>query len=114
MATINPIPIAFGLLLGGIDAIMLSIVKQISMDRLKYLRFMVIPMFAFAIQPWFFLESLKYETLIVMNLMYDMISGILVTSAGYFIFGERLGIYKIMGILLSFLAILFLSLDENQ
>jgi drug/metabolite transporter (DMT)-like permease len=113
MARFNFIPLGFGLLMAVIDMIMLAIIKKVSLDRVKWFRFMIAPTLLYAFQPWIFLESLKYETMVVMNLMFDVLSDILVTLTGIFIYGEKLGVYKSVGVLLSFISIIFMSLHDD-
>lgn len=105
--------LAFGTAMASVDVIMLGIIKSVSLNQSKLLRWMIIPTIAYAIQPWIFLESLKFESLIVMNLMWDLISDILVTLVGFFYFKERLGPYKSIGVALSILSILLMSITDG-
>lgn len=105
--------LAFGTIMASVDVIMLGIIKSVSLNQSKLLRWMIIPTIAYAIQPWIFLESLKFESLIVMNLMWDLISDILVTLFGFFYFKERLGPYKTIGVALSILSILLMSITDG-
>lgn len=113
MARFDWIPLGFGFLMAGIDVFMLTLIKTISLDKVKWIRFMIAPTLIYAIQPWIFLESMKYETLVVMNLLWDVISDVLVTIVGLFFYGEKLGVYKSMGVLLSFISIIFMSLHDD-
>ena len=106
-------PLAFGTAMASVDVIMLGIIKSVSLNQSKLLRWMIIPTIAYAIQPWIFLESLKFESLIVMNLMWDLISDILVTLVGFFYFKERLGPYKTIGVALSILSITLMSITDG-
>ena len=105
--------LAFGTAMASVDVIMLGIIKSVSLNQSKLLRWMIIPTSAYAIQPWIFLQSLKFESLIVMNLMWDLISDILVTLVGFFYFKERLGPYKSIGVALSILSILLMSITDG-
>jgi multidrug transporter EmrE-like cation transporter len=109
---LNTIPLQFGFLMATIDVLMLSIVKQVSLDS-RIVKWMVIPTIAYAIQPWIFLQSLQFESLIIMNLMWDIISGALVTLVGLIFFKESIGLYKLTGVLLSFISITLMSLDDG-
>jgi multidrug transporter EmrE-like cation transporter len=72
-----------------IDTGMLSIIKKISINQ-SY-GFMIIPTILYACQPWLFLSSLKTETMTIMNLLWDLISDILVSLIGIFYFKEMMG-----------------------
>ena len=106
-------PLAFGTVMAGIDVFMLGIIKTVSLNQSKLLRWMVIPTIAYAIQPWIFLQSLKFESLIVMNLMWDLISDVLVTLFGFFYFKEQLGPYKTIGVVLSLFSMALMSITDG-
>jgi multidrug transporter EmrE-like cation transporter len=106
-------PLAFGTIMASIDVVMLGIIKSVSLNQSKLLRWMIIPTIAYAIQPWIFLQSLKFESLIVMNLMWDLISDILVTLVGVFYFKEQVGPYKTIGIVLSLISMTLMSITDG-
>jgi multidrug transporter EmrE-like cation transporter len=108
------VPLAFGTIMASIDLLMLGLIKSISLDKVKMLRWMIIPMISYAIQPWIFLESLKYESLIVMNLMWDLISDVLVTLVGFFYFKEKVGPYKRIGVALSLISMFLLASADGE
>lgn len=108
------VPLAFGLVMASIDVLMLGLIKYVSLDRLKWIRFMIVPTIAYAIQPWIFLESLKYESLVVMNLMWDLVSDVLVTLFGFFYFKEKVGPYKRIGVGLSLIAMFLLASADGD
>ena len=114
MVQINWIPLAYGAIMASIDVFMLSIIKTVSGDVPRFIRWMVLPTVIYALQPWIFLSSLRFESLIVMNLMWDLISDILVTATGFLLFKERLGPYKTLGVILSFVSIVLMSLQDDE
>ncbi len=114
MVSLNWIPVGYGALMASIDVFMLSITKIISANPSRFLKWMVIPTIIYAIQPWIFLSSLRFESLIVMNLMWDLISDILVTATGFLYFKEKIGPYKTLGVILSFVSIVLMSLQDGN
>lgn len=114
MLQINWTPLAFGTVMALLDVLTLGITKVINENPNRFFRWILIPTLLYAIQPWIFLSSLRFETLTVMNLLWDMISNIFVTLTGLFVFGEKLGPYKTIGVLLSFVAIAFLSIEDGK
>jgi multidrug transporter EmrE-like cation transporter len=108
------IPLAFGAVMATIDVFMLSLIKSVSQDRLRLIRYMLVPTIIYAVQPWIFLEALKYESLIVMNLMWDLVSDVLVTMVGFFYFKEKIGPYKQLGVALSFVSIFLLASADGD
>ncbi len=99
----------YGLLMGGIDTGMLSLIKIISIDGVKSLKYMIIPMLAYALQPWIFISALKSETMTVMNLTHDLTSDVLVSMVGLLYFGEKLGRVRSIGLLLGFISLCLLA-----
>jgi hypothetical protein len=80
MGTITPF--LYGLFMATIDVFMLGILKLVSTGAIKNMWWMAVPTLVYALQPWIFLQSLRVETMIVMNLLWDLISDILVTGNG--------------------------------
>ncbi len=113
MARFNIIPLGYGFLIAFLDALMLTMVKQISLDKRQILRWMVFPTIVYAIHPWIFLKSLEFESLIVMNLIVDLASDLLVTLLGFFYFKETIGPFKVIGVALSFVAMILMSINDN-
>lgn len=103
------IPLSFGVLMALIDVFMLGLIKSISLNVPKYVTWMIAPTIIYALQPWLFLKSLEYESLIVMNLIWDLASDLFVTLLGFFYFGERVGYYKRIGVFLSFVSLILLA-----
>jgi multidrug transporter EmrE-like cation transporter len=109
----NTMSFKFGFFMALVDVFMLSIVKSVSLNS-RLLKWMIVPTLVYAVQPWIFLQSLEYETLIIMNLLWDLISNVLVTLAGLILFQETIGPYKLIGVILSFISITLLSLDDGD
>lgn len=100
--------------MASIDVFMLGLIKIVSKNPAKMMRWMILPTIIYAIQPWLFLSSLRFESLIVMNLMWDLISDVLVTAVGFIYFKETLGPYKTMGVILSFISITLMSIEDGS
>jgi multidrug transporter EmrE-like cation transporter len=107
------IPIAFGLLLASIDVFAMGTLKKISTgDIPNTWKNLAIPVGIYATTPLIFLQSLNYEAMTVMNLMWDMTSDILVSIMGIFYFREQLSYTKTLGIVFSFIAIFLLTYEN--
>ena len=109
---VNIVPLGFGLAMAGIDVFMLSLLKYISQEK-QYLKWIVLPILVYAFQPILFYLSLQYESLTVMNLLWDLLSDVLVTLVGLLILQETIGPYKKAGVILSFLSIALMSLNDG-
>ena len=107
----NLYSLGFGTVLAGMDIVMMYIIKQYSKGVFASSYWLILPPLLYALTPFILLFSLKFETLVVMNMSWDIISDILVTAMAFFVLGERLSWMKTIGIGLSFLALFFLSYE---
>ena len=91
-----------------VDVFVLGILKAINLGWIsKTLIFL--PTLIYAMQPWVFLTSLSHESLTVMNLLWDVISDVLVTVEGLYFFQEKLSRTKMLGVGLSLISVFLLS-----
>jgi len=107
-------PLVYGTLMATIDVFMLGIIKSISTGTIKNIWWMAIPTMVYASQPWIFLQSLRFETMIVMNLLWDLISDILVTGSGLVYFKEKISHTKMAGVLLSLFGMYLMSCETAE
>ena len=107
----NLYSLGLGTLLASIDLVMMYIVKQYSKGVFSSPYWMIVTPLLYGIAPFILLFSLKFETLVVMNMSWYLISGILVTAMAFLVLGERLSLMKGIGVGLSFIALFFLSYE---
>ena len=93
--------LGFGTLLAGIDVIMMYIIKQYSKGVFASSYWMLFPPLVYALTPFILLLSLKFETLVVMNMTWDIISDILVTAMAFLVLGERVSLMKMIGVIVT-------------
>lgn len=105
-------PLLYGLFMATIDVFMLGILKMISTGAIKNMLWMALPTLVYALQPWIFLQSLRFESMIVMNLLWDLISDVLVTANGVLYFKESLSRTKAFGVIFSLLGIFLMSCER--
>jgi multidrug transporter EmrE-like cation transporter len=111
---LNLIPIGFGIVMAVIDMIMMSLVKQTSLKKLAAGFGLPIAAAVYALEPFVFFKSLKYESMTVMNLIWDLTSDILVTLMGIFWFQEQVKGLRILAMGFAFLSIgLFAYTGDN-
>ncbi len=101
----------FGVGMALIDTFILSGLKAKHMGLINTWWIIPIGMLAYSIQPLLFFKSFQYESLTVMNLFFDLSSDILVTIMGLFVFKEKLSPRRMLGVGLSFIALLLLSCE---
>ena len=104
--------VGFGGSMALIDAFILTLLKSFSLGWIQWRGILLISMLVYACQPLIFLESLKYNTLTVMNLLWDVMSDVIVTAIGIFYFSEKLTLMKRIGVMFSFISIILLTWKE--
>ena len=106
-------PLVYGTYMATVDVFMLGILKAINLGWVsKSLIFL--PTLIYAMQPWVFLTSLDYESLTVMNLLWDVLSDVLVTMEGLFFFQEKVSRTKMLGVGLSLISVFLLSWNGKE
>jgi drug/metabolite transporter (DMT)-like permease len=108
----NTIPLAFASLMAFIDTIVLSLFKGYSSGLITWKAVIPFGMALYSLHPFIFLKALKYESMTVMNLLFDVISDISVTIMGLFYFKEEISKMKLVGIFFAFIGIVLLSYDS--
>lgn len=108
----NIVPLGFGAAMATIDAFMLSLLKSIHLEQVRF-SWIILPIIIYSLQPILFYYSLRYETLTVMNLLWDVTSDVIITFIGLYVFQEKIGPYKKLGVIFSLLSIVLLSLNDG-
>lgn len=106
------VPMILASVMALVDALILSGIKEYSTGQLVWRSFMPLAMVVYSLQPVLFLQSMKYESMTVMNLLWDVLSDLFVTGIGLFYFKEKLSMIKQVGLCFAFVAIVLLSYDE--
>lgn len=88
VGSFNMRPVFFGFLMAVIDVVMMSSVKMVSQGTLSYGFGVPLAVGAYAIEPLIFLRALKYEGMVVTNLVWNLVGDIIVTLHGVLVFGE--------------------------
>jgi hypothetical protein len=101
----------FGLLFGTIDAITLPIIKGVSTGW--PFKLMIIPFLLYASTPFIFLRGLAGESLVILNLVWDLFSDVVVTIIGLFIFAETIPTTKLVGVGLSFISLFLMTYEGD-
>ena len=97
--------------MAGVDVVAFSIIKKIS-EKALVPGFAIVSMILYAMQPILLLQALPYESLAVMNILWNLISSVAVTLLGVFVLQENISTRKMMGVVIGIIA-LFLFTFEN-
>jgi multidrug transporter EmrE-like cation transporter len=88
--------------------------RAFSSGMIKWRGIVPIAMLFYSFQPLIFLNSLRHNSLTVMNLLWDVMSDISVSIIGLFYFGENLTNLKKMGVFLSIISIILLTWNDGD
>ncbi len=105
------IPLVYGTYMASVDVFMLGLLKAINLGWINKV-FIFLPTLIYAMQPWVFLSSLKYESMTVMNLMWDVLSDLFVTLSGLYFFKEQISRTKMIGVAFAFIAVILMSCGD--
>jgi len=100
----------YGFTMAAIDVIALPLMKATHLGLLKSTWTFPISMIIYSLQPLIFYKSLTVENMGVMNILWDVISDIIVAIVGLFLFGETLNYTQIIGLILSSIGIILLGM----
>jgi len=84
------LPIFFGTLMAFLDLVMMGSVKMIHGGTLSASIGIPLAVGIYAFEPLLFLKAMNYEGMAVMNLIWNLMSDILVTLQALLIFGETI------------------------
>jgi drug/metabolite transporter (DMT)-like permease len=106
--------LGWGGLMALVDAAILSSLKAFEVGWIKWRGIFLVSMIAYAFQPLIFYQGLAGNGLTVMNLLWDVMSDVIVTAIGMFYFSEKLTKFKRAGVLLSFISIILLTWKDGD
>lgn len=104
--------IGIGLILAIIDMVVMSTTKAIHTGLLPHL-FAFPAMLLYSITPYIFMRALKYSSMTVMNVTWDLSSDILVTAVGLLYFRETLSHFEVLGLIFGFISIGFFTIGGS-
>jgi multidrug transporter EmrE-like cation transporter len=106
--------LGYGGTMALIDGLILSSLKAFNLGWIQWRGTLILAMLVYSFQPILFLESLKHNSLTVMNLLWDVMSDVVVTAIGLFYFSEKLTKFKRMGVILSIVSIVLLTWKDGD
>jgi multidrug transporter EmrE-like cation transporter len=107
------LPIFFGTLMASLDIAMMGVLKMTSTGSLS--RGVGIPLSVclYALEPLIFLKALNYDGMVVTNLVWNLMSNIIVTLQGIFVFGESIKGLRWLGVLMSLFSLGLLAYTDS-
>lgn len=113
VGSFNTLPIVFGVLMAIVDIAMMSTLKLTSQGKILTAVGLPVAMGLYALQPVIFLKGLSFEGMVVMNLVWNLMSNVLVTLQGILIFGESIKGLRWLGIAMSLVALTILAYTND-
>lgn len=101
----NTLPLVFGGTMAIIDTVMMGTAKMVNEGTLSSSAGVPFMLLIYALEPLVFLKALNYEGMVITNLTWDLMSDIIVTFQGIFVFGEVLTPIRWVGVVFAFIAI---------
>ena len=86
----NMLPVFFGVVLAMGDITMMTSAKMVSQGTLSSAVGLPISMSSYALVAYLFSRALTYERMVVTNLVWNMMSNVIVTLSGVILFGESI------------------------
>ena len=99
----------YAFFMASIDGIALSLLKLKHTGVIKNGWVFPLTMLIYSTQPFIFYKALSLENMTVLNLLWDVISDVLITFIGVFIFNEKITMYQGIGIVFCFIGMILLG-----
>jgi len=104
--------IAYSSLMASVDIASLGLAKAAYTGAVPVVIGLAVSVLLYAIQPLLFYNALSFEGMAVINLLWNVISSIVVTLLGILYFKEKLTNLKLLGAAFSIVAIWLLGMDS--
>ena len=110
----NTLPILFGTCMAIVDIFMMSVTKMVSIGSISSSVGVPLAISLYAMEPLIFLRAMKYEGMVVPNLVWNLMSNIIVTLQGVLVFGETIKGLRWLGISMSLLSLSLLAYTNDH
>ena len=107
----NLIPIYYGLGMSFIDVGMESLSKYYYIGNYRKPFIIILACMLYALQPLVFSNSMKYQGMGLMNVIWNVISTCIIIIFGVVVFKEKVNKFQYAGIFLSIISLVLLSIQ---
>ena len=97
-----------------LDIFMMSTTKMVSSGRISTSVGIPLSISLYAMEPLIFLKAMKYEGMVVTNLVWNLMSNVIVTLQGVLVFGESIKGLRWLGICMSLLSLGLLAYTNDD
>lgn len=102
-----------GSVMALIDIAMMTLLKLVSIKKVQWVVGLPIAVFLYALEPIIFLKAMNYEGMVVTNLVWNLMSNVIVTLQGVFVFGESIKGLRWLGIAMSLVSLTLLAYTDD-
>ena len=110
----STLPIFFGTMMAVIDIFMMSTIKMIHTGDISSGFGIPLSVSFYALEPLIFLKAMSYEGMVVTNLVWNLLSDIIVTLNGVMFFGESVRGLRWVGICMSIFSLALLAYTDKD
>jgi len=114
VGSFNTLPIMFGTLMALVDICMMSSVKMVHNGTLNSIVGVPVAVTLYALEPLLFLKAMNYEGMVLTNLVWNLMSNIIVTLQGVLIFGESIKGLRWIGVGMSIFSLALMSYTSGD
>lgn len=107
------LPYLYAFYMASIDALIMPLLKAKKLGMLTGNWMFPLASIVYASQPLIFYKSLSTDSMTVMNLLWDVMSDVLVAIIGIFVFGETLSPLQWLGMVLAIAGITLLGCCDD-
>ena len=108
---VKMLPIFFGLMMTFVDIFMMGSVKLITQNKLPGW-FFGLSMLSYGLQPMIFIQGTRSGGMALSNLIWNLMSNIVIAGIGVFYFGEKMHGVKWIGVGMGLFAMVLLSMED--
>jgi multidrug transporter EmrE-like cation transporter len=102
----------YALYMASIDGMVMSALKAYKVGMIKSLWVFPVAMLVYGFQPLVFYNGLSLESMTILNVLWDVLSDVIVAAIGVFLFGEKLTTQQCVGLAFCMAGIVLLGMHE--
>ena len=107
------LPVFLGMMMASLDVVMMSLAKLSRTGKIAYGTALPSATLLYALEPYIFFKSMKYESLTAMNLIWDLSSDIIVTLVGVFYFKESIKGLRWLAVLFALFSLMLFAYTDD-
>jgi len=99
--------------MASVDICMMSVAKLTHLGKIPYLAGLLGSMGIYALQPVLFMKALTFESMIATNLIWNLVSSVVISLIGVFFFKESVKGLRLLAILIALLSLVLFAFSNE-